>query len=30
MVIVIITTLKPASDAQALSTFEEVEQLVKD
>ena len=30
MVIVIITTLKPASDAQALSTFKEVEQLVKD
>jgi sodium/proline symporter len=30
MVIVIITMLKPASDAQALSTFEKVEQLVKD
>jgi len=30
MVIVIITLLKPASDARALSTFEEVEQLVKD
>ena len=30
MAIVIITTLKPASDAQALSTFEKVEQLVKD
>ena len=30
MVIVIITLLKPASDARALSTFEEVEQLVND
>ena len=30
MAIVIITLLKPASDARALSTFEEVEQLVKD
>jgi len=30
VVIVIISTLKPASDAQALNTFEEVEQLVKD
>jgi len=29
MIIVIITLLKPASDALALSTFEEVEQLVK-
>ena len=28
--IVIVTMLKPASDAQALNTFEEVEQLVKD
>ena len=30
VVIVIITLLKPATDAQALNTFEEVEQLVKD
>jgi sodium/proline symporter len=30
VVIVIITMLKPATDAQALNTFEEVEQLVKD
>jgi len=30
VVIVIVTMLKPASDAQALNTFEEVEQLVKD
>jgi len=30
VVIVIISTLKPASDAQALNTFQEVEQLVKD
>jgi len=30
MAIIIITLLKPASDARALSTFEEVEQLVKD
>ncbi|MBL4571861.1 MAG: sodium/proline symporter PutP [Gammaproteobacteria bacterium] len=30
LVIVIITLLKPASDAQALNIFEEVEQLVKD
>ena len=30
MVIVIITLLKPASDARALRTFEEVEQLVND
>lgn len=30
VVIVIMSTLKPASDAQALNTFEEVEQLVKD
>ena len=29
-VIVIITMLKPATDAQALNTFEEVERLVKD
>jgi sodium/proline symporter len=29
VVIVIITMLKPATDAQALNTFEEVEQLVK-
>ena len=30
VVIVIITMLKPATDAQTLNTFEEVEQLVKD
>ncbi len=30
LVIVIVSMLKPASDAQALNTFEEVEQLVKD
>ncbi len=30
VVIVIVTMLKPASDSQALNTFEEVEQLVKD
>jgi sodium/proline symporter len=30
VVIVIVTMLKPASDAQALNIFEEVEQLVKD
>ena len=30
VVIVIITMLKPATDAQALNTFEEVERLVKD
>tara|TARA_B110000858_G_scaffold193768_1_gene246902 strand:- start:642 stop:2111 length:1470 start_codon:yes stop_codon:yes gene_type:complete len=30
VVIVIISTLKPAADAQALNTFEEVEQLAKD
>ena len=30
VVILIVTMLKPASDAQALNTFEEVEQLVKD
>ena len=30
VVIVIITMLKPATDAQALNTFEEVEELVKD
>ncbi|MFT7472642.1 MAG: sodium/proline symporter [Kiritimatiellia bacterium] len=30
VVIVIITLLKPATDAQALNTFEEVEQLAKD
>ena len=30
VVIVIVTMLKPTSDAQALNTFEEVEQLVKD
>ncbi|MFT4817095.1 MAG: sodium/proline symporter [Pseudohongiellaceae bacterium] len=30
VVILIITLLKPATDAQALNTFEEVEQLVKD
>jgi len=30
VVIVIISMLKPASDAQALNTFEEVEQLAKD
>jgi sodium/proline symporter len=30
LVIVIITLLKPATDEQALNTFEEVEQLAKD
>ncbi len=30
LLIVVISTLKPASDAQALNTFEEVEQLAKD
>jgi sodium/proline symporter len=30
LVIVIVSMLKPAADAQALNTFEEVEQLVKD
>ena len=30
VVILIVTMLKPASDVQALNTFEEVEQLVKD